>query len=179
MTEGRDEGRRADDGFDDDEDERRRKGSLLGQLLRKAVNQGVEAISDEKLRETLVAEIFRKAINKGGSVYDSTEDSLRRLVAELPLPKEVVDRIMARLDDYKADMLGMVKDEVHEFLDRVDVGYELQRVLTSLSFEISTEIRFVPNEKGVQPDVKASARVKRNEQRARRRRKPDPTDDEA
>ena len=163
----RDDPDELDDSVDDDE--RPRKGSLLGQLLRRAVNQGVEAISDEKFRETLVAEIFRKAVSKGGSVVDSTEDSLRRLVGELPLPKEVVDRIMARLDDYKADLLGLVKDEVHDFLDRVDLGNELQRVLTSLSFEISTEIRFIPNEKGIQPDVKASARVKR-QPRGRRRK---------
>ena len=91
-------------------------------LVKKVLAQGVEALGEEKVKETLVAELFRKALNKGGEVVDNTEDSLRRIISELPLPKELIERITARLDDYKADILGLVKDEIREFLDRIDLG---------------------------------------------------------
>ncbi|MEZ4468467.1 MAG: hypothetical protein R3F43_29530 [bacterium] len=130
-------------------------------LVKKVLAQGAEALSDEKIKETLVAELFRKALTKGGDLVDNTEDSLRRIISELPLPKELIERITARLDDYKADILGLVKDEIREFLDRIDLGYELQKMLTTLSLEVSTEIRFVPNERGIKPDVQTRARVKK------------------
>lgn len=172
-------GRRAgEEGRGEHEEHRRgRLESLIPSLVKKALSQGVEALSDEKIRETVVAEVVRKALTKGADVVDTTEDQVRRWLSDLPLPKEVGDRITARLDDYKAELFRVVKEEVHEFLDRVDLGHELQKMLTSLSFEISTEIRFVPNEKGVgkasiKPDVKSSARVKRT------RRKDEAKDEE-
>ncbi len=145
-----------------DTEDRRGRGFIEGlvpDLVKRVIAQGAEALGDEK--DTLVAELFRKALNKGGEVVDSTEDSLRRLISELPLPKEVIERITTRLDDYKADVLRLVKDELREFLDRIDIGFELQKILTSLSLEVSTEIRFVPNERSVKPDVQTRAKVKR------------------
>lgn len=136
--------------------------SIVPELVRKVIAQGSEALNKEEVKDTVVAELFRKAVSKGGEVANSTEESVRRMLADLPLPNDVVERIVERLDDYKADAIQMVKDEVRAFLDRIDIGYELQKMLTSLSFEISTEIRFIPNEKGIRPDIKAGARVKRS-----------------
>lgn len=146
---------------------RRLLGGLVPELLRKALREGADIINEERLRDTLVAEVLRKAASKGGEVYDSTEDSLRKLVADLPLPKEAAEKILERFDDYRGELMRVVREELHEWLDRVDLGHEVQKILTSLSFEITTEIRFIPNEKGVpaKPDVKAGVRVKRARKR--------------
>lgn len=136
--------------------------SIVPVIVRKVIAQGSEALNKEELKDTVVAELFRKAVNKGGEVASNTEESVRRILGELPLPNEVVERVVDRLDDYKADTLRLLKEEVRAFLDRIDIGHELQKMLTSLSFEITTEIRFIPNEKGIRPDVKAGARVKRS-----------------
>ncbi len=151
---------------------RRPREKLLAGLVRKAISQGVEAISDDKTRDAIVAEVLRKARQTGHLVVDTTEDSVRRLVGDLPLPKEVVDRIVARFDDYKVDVLEAVKEELHDFLDRIDLGHELQKALTSLSLEVSTEIRFIPNDKKVgrvKADVKSKTRVRRTGPRRRRK----------
>ncbi len=146
---------------------RRLLGGLVPELLKKALKEGVDIINEERLRDTVVAEVLRKAASKGGEVYDSTEDSLRKLVSELPLPKEVAERILERADDYRGELFRVVQEEVHDWLEKVDLGHEIQKILTSLSFEITTEIRFIPNEKGVpaKPDIKAGVRVKRNRKR--------------
>lgn len=166
---------------------RGRLDGLIPEIVRRALAQGAGALADEKAREHLVAEVIRKAILKGGEVVDSTEDGVRRLLGEIPVPKEVVDRLTARLDDYKAELFRIVRQEVHEFFERVDLGYELQKMLTSLSFEITTEIRFVPNDKsvsrrggsGVRPDVKSDVKVKRSDRAARRGRRTEDGADEA
>ncbi len=169
----------ADEGREQDGDEegRRRGGwgrlDSLADVVRRAIAQGADAIKDEEARESLVSEVVRRAISKGGEVVDSTEGSVRKLLGDLPLPKEVVDRIGARLDDYKGELLGLLQQEVREFFDRIDLGHELQKMLTSLSFEITTEIRFIPNEKsvggtGVKPDVKSKVKVKRSDREGNR-----------
>lgn len=163
---------------DDEHTEEQPRSGWIESLVRKVIAQGSEALNKEEIKDTVVAELFRKAVSKGGEVAHSTEESVRRLLGEMPLPQEVVERIVERLDDYKVDAMRMVKDEVRAFLDRIDIGYELQKMLTSLSFEISTEIRFIPNEKGIRPDIKAGARIKRtrpektSRQKSARREKP-------
>jgi hypothetical protein len=171
--------------FDDDEPRpRSRLEGLIPDILKKALAQGAGALSDEKLRETLVAEVVRKAIHVGNEVVDSTEEQVRKLLNDVPVPKEVGDRVSHKLDEFKGEMFRIVKQEVHEFLEKVDLGAEMQKLLTSLSFEIVTEIRFIPNEKGgqpgVKPDVKAGVRLKKaDEPRAgRRSRRPAPPTDE-
>ena len=158
---------------------RSRLEALVPNLVRKAISQGVDVLTDEKLRETVVAEAVRGAISRGSEVVDTTEDSVRKLIGEFSLPKDVADRILGKFDDYKADVLGLIKDEIHDFLGRVDLGNELQKALTSLSLEISTEIRFIPNEKGVagktsvKPQVKTSTRVKRRRAKSSDTEEPD------
>ena len=61
-------------------------------------------------------------------------------------------------------MLRIVAREVRDFLEATDLAGELKAALTSLSFEIRTEVRFIPNDAGtgVKPDVRARSRVKRS-----------------
>ena len=154
---------------DDYEDARRGlMDSLVPKMVKRVLAQGMEALGDEKISETVVADVVRKAILKGNEVVDVTEDSVRRLVGELPVAKEVADRVTSKLDDYRADLVRVITDEMRGFFDRVDLGSEIQKALTSLSLEISTEIRFVPveptedNDKTVEPKIKSKTRVKRS-----------------
>ena len=119
------------------------------------------------MSDTVVADVVRKAINKGNEVVDVTEESVRRLVGELPLAKEVADRVAGRLDDYRSEIIRVLSDEMRGFFERVDLGAEIQKALTSMSLEISTEIKFVPkgdsadDSSKVKPVVKSKSRVKR------------------
>jgi len=175
MKNENDEPNEAEDDIPEDEAEPKRENLLAG-LVRKAISQGVGAIGDERAREAIVNEVLKRA-RQTSTLVDKSEDSVRRLVSDLPLPKDVIDRLIARLDDYKADILDVVKEEIHEFLTRIDLGHELQKALTSLSLEVSTEIRFIPNEKGVgrvKADIKNRTRVKRR----KRKDEEDAADDE-
>lgn len=146
--------REAEQGVPEEEVRRRLLGALPD-MIRKA-------LSDEKLGETVVADIVRKAISRGGEVVDHTGVSLKELVADIPLPTEVVERLSGRLDDYKAEAMRVLKDELHDFFSQIELGAELQKMLTSFSLEVTTQIRFVPNEKRVRPDVTSKTRLKKH-----------------
>jgi len=172
---------RENDALDTDESERprgprARLDSLIPDAIRRAILQGAEALVDDKLGDGLVGDVVRRAIHVGNEVVDSTEDQVRKILQEMPVAREVGDRVAGRLDEYKGEVFRIVKNEVHEFLERVDIGAELQKLLTSVSFEIVTEVRFIPNEKAAQggpaikPEVKAGVRVKRADEPRRPRR---------
>ncbi len=115
--------------------------------------------------ETLVPDLVRRTVNAGMGAVFSTEDSLRRLTRDLNVPN-VAGYLGDAAEGTKDKVLEVVAREVREFLSHVNLSDEIARMLTTLSLEVKTEIRFIPNSErytGVEPDVKAAVRVKRAE----------------
>ena len=122
----------------------------------------------ETLRERLEAiipDLVRRTFTAGLGAVASTEDGLRRLTKELQIPN-VAGYLADTADTTKDKVLEIIAREVREFLAQVKLSDEIARLLTTLSFEIKTEVRFIPNSErytGVEPDVKAAVRIKRAE----------------
>lgn len=129
------------------ERERRWSEGVLRDTLRRAVEKGIEA---------------------GVGTLRSADSALRGVTQDGKLPKEVIGYVFASIDETKNALVRGVAKEVRDFLEATDIAGEFYRALTSLSFEVKTEIRFIPNDAGgVRPQVKARAVQKR------RRRKGD------
>ena len=115
--------------------------------------------------EKLLPEVVRRAINAGTSAVTSTEDGIRKLVSDFNLPRDVSAYLLMQASTSKDEVLRIIGHEVRGFLETVNLSGELQKLLTSLSFEIKTEIRFIPNsESVVKPDIKNKVAVKRRDQ---------------
>ena len=131
-------------------------------------SQGSDENSDERrLRERLeklLPEVVRRAINVGSSAISNTEDGIRRLVSEFNLPRDVAAYLMVQASASKDEVLRIISEEIRKFLQTVNLSGELQKLLTSLSFEIKTEIRFIPNDQAVvKPEVRSKTTVKRRD----------------
>jgi hypothetical protein len=125
------------------ESRRRRFEHILPELIKRGIEKGIEA---------------------GLGTLSRTDEAVRGAVAEGKLPREIVSYVFTAIDDTKNGMMRVVGREVRDFLQATDLSKELQKALTSLSFEIKTEIRFIPNDAGtgVKADIKAgSTSVKR------------------
>jgi hypothetical protein len=119
--------------------------------------------------ETWVPDLVRKAFAAGMGAVLGTEEGIRKLTKEMPMPKDVAGYLVNTASSTKDDLLRIVAREVREFLSTVNLSEEIAKMLTMLSFEVKTEIRFIPNDEkyaGVEPDVKARVRLKRAEPKA-------------
>ena len=126
----------------------------------------------ERLLPGLIKRAIEKGIETGIGSITHANDSIRNVV-KTELPKEVAGYVFSQVDDTKNAVVRVVAREVREFLQAADLAQELQKVLTTLSFEIRTEIRFVPNDSGgITPNVKARVgpRIASERTRTRRRR---------
>ncbi|MGB5694279.1 MAG: hypothetical protein WBM46_01375 [Polyangiales bacterium] len=123
------------------ERERRWSEGVLRDTLRKAVEKGIEA---------------------GVGTLRSADSALRGVTQDGKLPKELIGYVFATVDETKNALVRVVAKEVRDFLEATDIAGEFYRALTSLSFEVKTEIRFIPNDAGgVRPQIKARAVQKR------------------
>jgi hypothetical protein len=121
----------------------------------------------ERIRERLehlVPELVKKTFAAGMGAVFQTEEGIRRLARE-NLP-EVAGYIASSADGAKDKVFEVIARETREFLSNLNLTEEIAKILTTLSFEIKTEVRFIPNSErftGAEPDVKASVRLKRND----------------
>ena len=114
--------------------------------------------------EQLVPDLVKKTFAAGMGAVFQTEEGIRRLARE-NLP-EVAGYIASSADNAKDKVIEVIARETREFLANLNVSEEIAKILTTLSFEIKTEIRFIPNSErftGAEPDVKASVRLKRTD----------------
>ncbi|MCA9679507.1 MAG: hypothetical protein H6709_16805 [Kofleriaceae bacterium] len=113
--------------------------------------------------EAMVPELVKRTFAAGMGAVFSTEEGIRKLAKDINIP-DVAGYIATTADTTKDKVLDVVAREVREFLQTMNLGEEVAKLLTTLSFEVKTEIRFIPNSErygGVEPDVKGSVRLKR------------------
>jgi hypothetical protein len=115
--------------------------------------------------ESLVPELVKKTFAAGMGAVFSTEEGIRKLARE-NLP-EVAGYLAHGADSAKDKVFDVIARETREFLSGLNLTEEVAKILTTLSLEIKTEIRFIPNSErmtGAEPDVKASVRLKRTDE---------------
>jgi hypothetical protein len=96
--------------------------------------------------EGVIPELLKRAVELGVEKAAATPESLKQLVGDLRLPKEVAGYLLSQVEDTKNGALRVVAKETREFLEHANLAHELGKVLTTLQFEINTTIRFRPNE---------------------------------
>ena len=104
-----------------------------------------------------VGDGLKKVIASGIRTVLSADDVIRD-----HLPREALTYIMRQTDSAKDEVVRIIGSQTKRFLENLDIGGELQKILTSVSFEIKTEIRFIPNDQAVLP--RASVKVKATHQ---------------
>jgi hypothetical protein len=114
--------------------------------------------------EALVPEIVKRTFAAGMGAVFSTEEGLRKLAKDnLPAAAGFV---AATADGAKDRVMEVIARETREFLSTLNLTDEIAKLLTTLSFEIKTEVRFIPNSErygGIEPDVKAGVKLKRQD----------------
>jgi hypothetical protein len=129
---------------------------------------------ERSLLERALPEVIRRLVEAGYEKLSEGPESLRQLLGDLRLPKETLNLILPQLEETKHGLYRAVAREVREFLERTNLTEELTQALTRLSFEIKTEVRFVPNDAGRvgRPQIQSNVAVHRRDGRNQDRVQP-------
>lgn len=124
--------------------------------------------------EAFIPEMVKRTFAAGMGAVFNTEEGIRKMAKDMSLPKDVAGYLANTAGNTKDELVKIIAREVREFLESMNLGEEIAKMLTTLSFEVKTEIRFIPNDEkfaGVTPDVKAKVRLKKQEEKEKRRRR--------
>jgi len=126
-----------------------------------------EPSSDRDEREpSRLERALRRLVELGAERIADGPEGLRQWVSELRLPKELVSVLLTQVEETKSEVTRLVVRELREFLEKTSLADELERILSRLTLEVRTQIRFVPNEAGsglARPRVRTQVGLKRDE----------------
>src|SRR5207247_8454514 len=96
--------------------------------------------------ESVIPELIKRAVEIGVEKAQEAPDNLKQFVGDLRVPKEIGHYLLTQVEETKNGLFRVVAKEMRDFLEHANLAGEVQRVLTTLQFEINTTIRFRPNE---------------------------------
>jgi len=147
----------------DDEDEDEGEEESFDDEDREAVKR--------RFAERMLPELIKRVVEAGVGKLSEQPENLRHFVHELKVPKDVANYLFVQIDETKNGLYRVVAREIRDFLEHTNIADEVTKALTKLSFEIRTEIRFVPNDsaEGLFPkaDVKSDVTM-REEQKSKK-----------
>lgn len=96
--------------------------------------------------EGVIPEIVRRAVELGVEKARESPDSLKQFVGDLRLPKDIAHYLLQQIDETKNGLFRVVAKEIRDFLEHTNFAGEMQKILTTVQFEVNTTIRFTPND---------------------------------
>jgi hypothetical protein len=105
-----------------------------------------EKESRRRRLEGVIPEIVRRAVELGVEKAQEAPGDLKHFVGDLKLPKEIVHYIFGQIDETKNGLFRVVAKEIRDFLEHTNFGGEVEKLLTTVQFEVNTTIRFTPND---------------------------------
>lgn len=123
-------------------------------------DEGISKGTKEKITgliaDRLLPEVIKRGLESGLEAILSPDVGLKRIIPDLKIRREFAEYMIRQIDETKNLTLRVVASEVRSFLENTNMEDALRKVLTSLAFEIKTEVRFISTENGkIRPRVKS------------------------
>jgi hypothetical protein len=99
-----------------------------------------------RLVEGVIPEIIKRAVELGVEKARESPDNLKHFVNDMKLPKEIASYLFSQIDETKNGLFRVVAKEIRDFLEHTNFSGEVQKLLTTVQFEVNTTIRFTPND---------------------------------
>jgi hypothetical protein len=134
--------------------------------------------------DSVISELVKRAVEIGVEKAVEAPENIKELVGGIKLPREAVQYLLSQIEDTKNGISRVVASEVRDFLAHSNVASEMQKMLSTMQLEIRTTIRFRPavldatasdGETGrLKPEVNSEVHVKRAARTADRGEGADP-----
>ncbi len=87
-----------------------------------------------------LSDTLKKVFSAGVSAAFMTEEGIRKYVADLKLPKEILEALLSGANKSKEEITSRVAKEINGIITKIDWIHELSKFAESHKFKIKAEI---------------------------------------
>ena len=95
---------------------------------------------DEKEKDGKLGDLFKKVLTTGVTAAFMTEEGVRAVLKDLPLPKDMVGSLVENAKTTKTEFVASVKNELRTYLDKIDLAKEIDKIAEKYDFEVKATI---------------------------------------
>jgi hypothetical protein len=112
-------------------------------------------MTDERDKDGKVEGILKKVLTTGVTAAFMTEESVRAILKDVPLPKDIVGSLVENAKSTKTEFVAGVKNELKTYLDKIDLSNEIEKIVEKYDFEIKATISLKKKKKGKGSEVES------------------------
>jgi polyhydroxyalkanoate synthesis regulator phasin len=101
----------------------------------------------EKEPKDKIGDLLKKVVTTGVNAAFMTEESVRAVLKDLPITKEMLGSLIENAKNTKTEFIGSVKNELKSYLDKIDLSREIDRVVENYDIELNAKISFKKKDK--------------------------------
>ncbi len=88
-----------------------------------------------------ISELLKKLASTGLSAAFLTEDAVKQLKNDLPLPKDIVNNLLNHAKNSRDEFIVALKKELSARLDKVNISKEIEKIIDKYDFEVHSTIK--------------------------------------
>lgn len=97
-------------------------------------------MTDDRDKDGKVEGLLKKVLTTGVTAAFMTEEGVRAILKDVPLPKDIVGSLVENAKNTKTEFVAGVKNELKTYLDKIDLSQEIDKILEKYDFEIKATI---------------------------------------
>lgn len=86
--------------------------------------------------------IIKKVVSVGVGAAFMTEESVKKILEDLPLPKEILSGLIQNAKGAKEDFTNGIREELRNYLSKVDASKIAKDILDRYDVEIEAKFKF-------------------------------------
>lgn len=103
---------------------------------------------NQKDRDGKLGDLIKKVLTTGVTAAFMTEEGVRAVLKDLPLPKDMVGSLVENAKSTKTEFVSSVKNELRTYLNKIDITKEIDKLAEKYDFEVKATISLKKKKKG-------------------------------
>ena len=112
----------------------------------------------KKDKESGIADVIKKVVSIGVGAAFMTEDAVKNILGDLPLPKDIVSGLVQNAKGAKKEFSDGVRKEFREYLSKLDLTKLVSNALENYDFNIQATVTLKKKNGDQKSDVVVSTK---------------------
>jgi polyhydroxyalkanoate synthesis regulator phasin len=103
-------------------------------------------MTTKKDKDSGLGDVIKKVVSIGVGAAFMTEDTVKNLLGDLPLPKDIVNGLVTNAKSAKEDFANSVREEIGQHLSKVDPKRLMEDIIQDYDIEVNAKFSFKKKE---------------------------------
>ncbi len=99
-------------------------------------------MSEKETKSSGIENIIKKVVSVGVGAAFMTEESVKKILEDLPLPKEILSGLIQNAKGAKEDFTNGIREEIRNYLGKVDATKLATEILDRYDVEVEAKFKF-------------------------------------